>query len=187
MKRITKKLQNARASFQERVANFLQALGAVERDRIYRFTLNTPIGEMGISLWDSAIMCRFHDVEKATEFTNRHTSQGCNPYSGKWNWHFHDDATILNNQPESQFVRYLTKLMSLGQMPSDLSKLTPEQTEALIEQLSKMPLHELRRRQELTKKRMALAFELRNDESLRKFQMDFEHLRMAVDRKCFKD
>lgn len=185
MKRPTKLLIRARANFRERVISLLKALGGIEDNRFYQFTLNTPIGEMGLSVWDTAIMCRFEDVEKATEFTNRHTSQGCNPFSGKWNWHFDDDAKVLNGQPESQFVRYMAKLMSAESWPKDLTQLTTEQTEQAVEQLSKLPLRDLRRRQELTKKQMALAFEMRHDESLRNFQVRFEHLRMAVDRQCF--
>ena len=162
-----------------------RAASAVESDGMYRFKLPTPIGEMGVSLWESAIMCRFEDVPKATEFTRHHTSQSCNPYSGKWNWHYDDDPDTLNSQCESDFVRYLTKLLSLERLPQDLTTMTPAQTERVVEMFSKMPLRELRRRQDLTHKQMELAFELRNDEVLANLQVRAEHLRLAVQRKVF--
>lgn len=184
-RRITKKLIAARSNFQNRVSNFIRAIGGVEHDGLYRFKLDTPIGEMGISVWDLAIMCRFWNVVKASEFTRRHTSQSCNPHSGKWNWHFSDDATTLNANCEAEWVRYMTKLMSLGHLPEDLTQMTTEQTQQVVEQLSRLPLRELRRRQDLTQQQSALAFELRNDDVLRNLQVRAEHLRMAVDRKCF--
>lgn len=182
--RITKKLKAARAAFKQRVASFLQELGAVEHDGLYEFKLLTPIGEMGISLWDSAIMCRFWDVEQAKEFTRRFTSQACNPYSGKWNWHFDDDANTLNGDCEASFRFYMERVMGHG-LPDDLTTLTPGQHDYCVCRLEVLPLADLRRRQDLTAQQIEAAHEQRNDKALANLRVREEHLRLAVNRKDF--
>jgi len=184
-KRITKKLLAARAAFRKRVCNFLKAMGASESDRSYEWKLSTPYGELDISLWDNAIMCRFVDVKQGTDFTCGYTSQSCNPYSGKWNWHFDDDADTLNGNCDAQFVRYVTLLMSLGTLPADLTKLTAVQSEWCVTRLTNFPLVELRRRQDITNRQIELAFKQRDDASLGNLRVRAEHLRMAVDRQGF--
>ena len=183
-RRITKKLLAARAAFKTRVSDFLKTLGAAKSDRLYEWTLATPFGELNVSLWDNAIMCRFIEVEQATAFTRRFTSQSCNPYSGKWNWHFYDDADTLNGTCEAQFVRYVTLLMSLETLPEDLTTLTLDQTEQCVSRLAKFPLSELRRRQDLANRQIELAFNQHNDASLANLQVRAEHLRLAVDRQA---
>lgn len=183
-RRITKKLLAARATFKTRVGNFLKSVGADETDRLYEWKLATPIGELNVSLWDNAIMCRFIEVEQATAFTRRFTSQSCNPYSGKWNWHFEDDPDTLNGNCEAQFLKYVTLLMSLGTLPEDLTTLTPDQTEQCVARLAKFPLSELRRRQDLANRQIELAFHQHNDASLANLQVRAEHLRLAVDRQA---
>lgn len=184
-KRITKKLLAARAAFKKRVCDFLKTIGAAPNDVAYDWKLVTPIGDLDISVWDSAIMSRFADVERGTDFTRKFTAQSCNPYSGKWNWHFDDDPDELNGNCEAQFVRYVTLLLSLGRFPADLTKLTPEQTEHSISRLSKLPLTELRRRQDLTNRQIEMAFMQRNDAALSNLHVRAEHLRLAVDRQAF--
>jgi hypothetical protein len=184
-KRITKKLLAARAAFRKRVCDFLKGAGAIPSDQFYELKLATPYGDLDISIWDAAIMCRFAEVEKGTDFTRKFTAQSCNPYSGKWNWHFDDDADELNGDCEAQFVRYVTLLLSLGRFPADLTKLTPEQTEHSVARLSKLPLAELRRRQDLTNRLIELAFARRNDVALSNLHVRAEHLRLAVDRQAF--
>jgi len=178
-------LYPSRAAFKQRVCGFLKSVGASPSDGAYEWKLNTPIGELGVSLWDNAIMCRFADVEQGSAFTRQFTAQSCNPYSGKWNWHFEDDADTLNGNCELQFVRYVILLMTLGQFPADLTKLTPEQTEQSISRLSQIPLSELRRRQNLTNRQIELAFQQRNDAALANLHVRAEHLRLAVDRQAF--
>jgi hypothetical protein len=183
--RVTKRLLAARAAFKQRVCGFLRTVGASPSDGAYEWILDTPIGELGVSLWDNAIVCRFAEVEKGTEFTRVLTAQSCNPYSGKWNWHFADDADTLNGNCEAQFVRYVTLLMSLGALPADLSALTPDQTEHCVARLSRFTLAELRRHQDLTNRQIELAFQQRNAAALANLHVRAEHLRLAVDRKTF--
>jgi hypothetical protein len=114
--RTTKRLTTARTAFQSRVIDFIVKLGAIKSDRLYDFTIATPAGEVGISVWESAIMCRFSNVDAGTEFS---TINGCghtsNPYSGKWNWHYPDDADTLNAVCERDFIRYFERLMDWSQ------------------------------------------------------------------------
>lgn len=182
---ITKKLRAAHATFKKRVCDFLNAVGAVQSDECYEWKLTTPCGDLDISVWDAAIMCRFADVERGTDFTRKFTSQSCNPYSGKWNWHFDDDPDELSGDCESQFVRYVTLLLSLDKFPADLTKLTPEQAEHSVARLSKVALAELRRRQDLTNCQIEMAFKQRNDAALANLHVRAEHLRLAVDRQAF--
>ena len=186
-RRITKKLLAARAAFKQRVCEFLQAVGADESDGLEVWKLTTPAGELNISVWDAATMCRFADVEKGTTFTRQFTAQSCNPFSGKWNWHFDDDADTLSGNCESQFVRYVTLLMSLGTLPADLTTLTPDQTQNCLAQLSKFPVAELRRRQDLTNRQIELACKQRNAAALANLHVRAEHLRLAVDSQAFGD
>lgn len=121
-KRITKQLLAARAAFKQRVCEFLKAIGASEIDGAYAWMLKTPVGELAVSVWDSAIMCRFADVEQATAFTRKFTSESCNPYSGKWNWHFSDDADTLTSNCEAPFVQNVTLLMDLRVTSADADR-----------------------------------------------------------------
>lgn len=184
-RRITKKLLAARTAFKQRVCGFLKSVEASSSDGVYEWILDTPIGELGVGLWDNAIVCRFTEVEKGTEFTRKLTAQSCNPYSGKWNWHFEDDADTLNGNCEAQFVRYVTLLMSIDTFPSDLTTLTREQSAHSISRLSKFSLAELRRRQDLTNRQIELAAKQHNDAALANLQVRAEHLRLAVEREAF--
>ncbi len=183
--RITKKLLAARAAFKTRVWDFLKGMGASQNDGSYEWKLATPIGDLSVGVWDSAIMCRFADVEQGKAFTRQFAAQSSNPYSGKWNWHFEDDADPLDGNCEAQFVRYVKLLMSLETLPEDLTTLSPDQTEKCVARLSKFPLAELRRRQALANRQIELAFVPSNDAALANLHVRAEHLRMAVDRQAF--
>ncbi len=185
--RITKKLLAARAAFKTRVCEFLNTVGASQNEGTYEWKLATPIGDLSVGVWDSAIMCRFADVEQGKAFTRQFAAQSSNPYSGKWNWHFEDDADTLNGNCEAQFVRYVKPLMSLETLPQDLTTLTPDQIEQCVARLSKFPLAELRRRQALANRQIELAFVPSNDAALANLHVRVEHLRMAVDRQTFGD
>lgn len=185
--RITKKLLAARAAFKTRVWDFLKGMGAFQNDGTYEWKFATPIGDLSVSLWDAAIMCRFADVERGKAFTRQFAAQSSNPFSGKWNWHFEDDADTLNGNCEAQFVRYVKLLMSLGTLPEDLTTLTPDQTEKCVARLAKFPLAELRRRQALANRQIELAFTPNNDAALANLHVRVEYLRMAVDRQAFGD
>jgi len=76
------------------IVDGLLQLGAQEIECSYTrmFSITTKYGELRVSLSPSELhflytcFSRFVDVEKAK-------GTGCNPYSGKWNWHVTDNAT----------------------------------------------------------------------------------------------
>jgi hypothetical protein len=112
MKRPSKKLLAARSAFKQRVIEFIESLGAIPSDGLYAFTVTTPAGEVGISIDDCTIFCRFSDVAAATQFTATHCGvRTSNPYSGKWNWHYTDDVETLGGGCERDFVFYFERLM----------------------------------------------------------------------------
>src|SRR5205823_3938081 len=159
-------------AFWQRVRRFLENMGAEESDGPYELKLNTPIGDLDVSMWDADIICRFEEVVEATAFSHLFTAQACNPHTGKWNWHYNDDADTLNDDCEAQFVKHVTLLMSL-----DLTTLTPDQTEDCVARLSKLPLDKLRHRQELIYRKIERAFEQRNDTALANLHVRAENLR----------
>ena len=75
-----------RHQFIAKVAALLLDLGAEPRD--YEFTLNTKAGLLKIHPTENSVeglgtvFTRFDDPKAARELV------GCNPYSGKWNFHF---------------------------------------------------------------------------------------------------
>jgi hypothetical protein len=73
------------------VSEFLESVGATRKDD--GFILNTPIGQLSIHIYDCWIACSFEDQYAATVYTKG----ASNPYSGKWNWLYHNDVGTLNN------------------------------------------------------------------------------------------
>lgn len=185
--RVTKKFRTAHAAFKNRVIDELKTRGAVEHDGLYDFKLETPIGDIGISVWESAIMCRLWSVEAGRRFTEQHCpSRTCNRYSGKWNHHYTDDATTLNAVPEVEFFFYLDKLL-IDALRQDLSSLSLPQHESCVAHLGRLPLHELRRRQDLNTKQIETAHRQLNESALSNLHIRDEHLRAAVERKEFAE
>jgi hypothetical protein len=70
-------------------------------------------------------------------------------------------------------------------LPKDLSKLTDAQHTKVINTLSKKPLKELRKRQDLVNKQLETAHKQRNDEGMKNLQVMQKHLDSAVDKKEF--
>jgi hypothetical protein len=90
-----KRLAQAHAKFRTAVTEYLLSKGAVADGRFHDYYIDTPAGPLGVSVWDTSIMTRFDDVERGRAFTASCGSR-CNPYSGKWNFHFSDHPDTLN-------------------------------------------------------------------------------------------
>ena len=91
-----------REQFEREAGRLLKSLGAVEQRSSNpwpQYTLNTPAGELRLSIHTDLWLCdqpwfkgggwpwvagRFEDVKAATELTRGES----NPYSGKWNHHY---------------------------------------------------------------------------------------------------
>ena len=81
-------LRKAQERFQDSVTIFIISLGARPAD-FYDYVLETPAGLLHITVYADWVATRFEDVTRGTEFTKT-CGRPCNPYSGKWNFHFAD-------------------------------------------------------------------------------------------------
>ncbi len=107
-----KQLAKAEEHFKEVVTNYIVSRGA-KPGRFYTHELETPAGLLHISVYGSWIATRFDDVAKGRAITSA-IGSGCNPYTGKWNFHYFD-GSIESLSPEraiSEFGRNLEKLMA---------------------------------------------------------------------------
>jgi hypothetical protein len=88
---------------------YVTQLGAVRQEgQAYRWTLNTPVGLMSLSMHseDFSIFTRFDDVEKAKKHL---PGLGLNPFSGKWNWH----GMSRNDNPFEAFKLEVDAIMAM--------------------------------------------------------------------------
>ena len=113
---ITKRLARAHAAFKQAVTKYIVSKGARRVDQLYDYEIDTPAGLLGISVWDDAIMTRFSDVDRGKSFTST-VGLPCNPFSGKWNFHFANDPTSLEpNAVLAHFGLYLERLLAWEQV-----------------------------------------------------------------------
>jgi len=91
----TKRQEKAQEHFQAAVTDFIISLGA-EPGRFYDYELDTPVGLLHLSVHDNWLATRFDDVGLGRAFTES-CGRSCNPYSGKWNFHYSDslDAQVV--------------------------------------------------------------------------------------------
>jgi len=114
---VTKKLLKAQAFFQHNVQEFLESVGATNNND--GFILHTPIGLLNIHIYENWIACRFDDVCAATVFTKGVS----NPFSGKWNWLYHDNEITLNNGLAiGDFVHAIERLLAYKPSKEDVAE-----------------------------------------------------------------
>jgi hypothetical protein len=77
-------MKKKRFDFAAAVTAGLKELGALEGGP-YDWRIDTVGGLLDISPYDTWVACRFDDVERAILAVGK---GGCNPNSGKWNWHY---------------------------------------------------------------------------------------------------
>lgn len=87
---------------------------------------------------------------------------------------------------------HANKTMDLGALegaglPKNLADLTGDQTYSIIKQLSKKPLKELRKRQDLVADQIKLAYQKQDIEAARNLEIQERHLTTAVDWKGFPE
>lgn len=105
----SKHLPKLQERFVGQVLAYLATIGA-QPGRLYEYELMTPAGLLHLSCHESWIACRFDDVRMGRLFTaccGRH----CNPYSGKWNFHFPTDETLDPALALAEFRHYLDQLL----------------------------------------------------------------------------
>ncbi len=84
--RKTRRQAKAEQRFVAAVAVFISDLGA-RPDSFYDYALDTPAGILHVSVHETWVATRFADVALGQAFTAS-CGSSCNPYSGKWNFHF---------------------------------------------------------------------------------------------------
>lgn len=84
-----KKIVKQHNAFNETLSVGLKELGTQYHPyKMYPYALNTKAGILRIALDNNptsevlSLFCRFEDVPKTVKIVS------CNPYSGKWNFHF---------------------------------------------------------------------------------------------------
>jgi len=94
----SKRQLKAERRFVEVVTEFFTTLGA-RPGSFYDHALGTPAGLLHVSIHGNWIATRFDDVAQGRVFSES-CGRPCNPYSGKWNFHFpdslHPDAAIAD-------------------------------------------------------------------------------------------
>jgi hypothetical protein len=83
-----KRLAKAQEQFKAAVTTYFESIGARPSD-FYDLELDTPAGLLHLSVYDNWVAGRFNDVKLATALTKK-IGRPCNPYSGKWNFHYFD-------------------------------------------------------------------------------------------------
>ena len=97
-RRNTKRFLKARERFEAAVTKLLDSLGA-RPGNFYDYELPTPAGLLHISVNGNWVAARFDDVALGKAFTESCYCP-CNPYSGKWNFHFFD-GTAASLDPKT--------------------------------------------------------------------------------------
>lgn len=86
VRRKSQRQLKAERRFVEAVTEFFTDLGA-RPGSFYDHALDTPAGLLHVSIHGNWIATRFDDLTLGKAFTASCDSS-CNPYSGKWNFHF---------------------------------------------------------------------------------------------------
>lgn len=98
LRRKSKRRLKTERRFVEAVTQCVLSLGA-RPGSFYDHALDTPAGLLNVSVHDNWVATRFDDVAMGRAFSEAY-DRACNPYSGKWNFHFpdslHPDAAIAD-------------------------------------------------------------------------------------------
>jgi hypothetical protein len=92
-----KRLAKAQEEFKAAVTAYLESIGTRSSD-FYDLELDTPAGLLRLTVYENWVATRFDDVKLATALTKK-IGRPCNPYSGKWNFHYFD-GTIESLNPD---------------------------------------------------------------------------------------
>ncbi len=84
----SKRLLNAQEKFKAAVTTYILSVGA-RPGTFYDYVLETPAGLLHVTVYGDWVATRFDDVARGRAFTAT-CGHSCNPYSGKWNFHYGD-------------------------------------------------------------------------------------------------
>ncbi|MDY0166632.1 MAG: hypothetical protein RBS80_08820 [Thermoguttaceae bacterium] len=104
----SRRQSKAERRFIEAVTQFVLSLGG-RPGSFYDYELDTPAGLLNVSVHDNWVATRFDDVAMGRAFSEAY-DRACNPYSGKWNFHFPSGYTPELAVAELRF--WFDKLMS---------------------------------------------------------------------------
>jgi hypothetical protein len=107
-----KQRAEAEQRFRTGLVDYFNRLGARQSD-FYQLTLKTPAGLLRISVYGDWVATCFDNLELAKRFTAS-CGTPCNPFSGKWNFHFFD-GTLASLDPDaaiSHLAYFFDRLMA---------------------------------------------------------------------------
>lgn len=93
-----KRLEKAREQFKAAVTTYLDSIGA-RPSNFYDLELDTPAGLLQLSVYDNWVAGRFDDIALGKAFSAS-CGRPCNPFSGKWNFHYYD-GTLQSLNPNA--------------------------------------------------------------------------------------
>ena len=113
-----KRLVRAQERFKAAVTTYLDSIGA-RPGHFYDYEMDTPAGLLHLSVYDDWVATRFDDVKQATTATKT-IGRPCNPFSGKWNFHYFDGSveSLNPNQVILDLSFYVDKLLHWEPSPS---------------------------------------------------------------------
>jgi hypothetical protein len=113
------------SAYRNGALTILRNAGAQVNEVSHRmYSLETTLGTLSISVWNSSIMCMFDDVTRAKEHFGSSPNGRLNPFSGKWNWMggFDHEGDMLDLY---QFECALEHLLPEGRTPNPTLPLAP--------------------------------------------------------------
>lgn len=108
-RRETKKVQDWKRAFVKKAEAYLLSLGVACEvrsshgtlvvDSIKTFELLTEVGKLSVTVYDDWLACRFDEPKRAKELSligpgARLNQSRLNPFSGKWNFHYHPEMRL---------------------------------------------------------------------------------------------
>jgi hypothetical protein len=103
-------MRKRKFDFRQAIVKQLQVIGAREAGP-YGWQIDTLGGLLDIKPYDDWVACRFDDVERATANVR---FGSLNHYSGKWNWHF-------LNQAADDVDYFIGQLTNIQLIPRELA------------------------------------------------------------------
>lgn len=88
----SKRQLKAEANFKAAVTEFILGLGA-RPGSFYDYEMDTPADLLYLSVHENWLATRFDNVALGRSFSESF-GRSCNPYSGKWNFHYSDTHAV---------------------------------------------------------------------------------------------
>jgi len=105
--------------FAKKAKAVIQQHGGQPDDGTYEWKMDTRFGPLRLSVDGDAVMTKFDFPHLA------HDELGCNPFSGKWNFHYFDSWTVEQAIADLEWRLNIVKPTSLEEF-SDATSLLPD-------------------------------------------------------------